>query len=144
PRLSVEVGYNRRWWGNFFVTDNLRTSAVDYDTYSIVIPQHENPPGGGGTASFVAITQAAASRGAQNYMTAETDYGDARTASWQGGDVTSTARSADGLTLQGGTSTGRGVRNYRSVTRALPELLLAAGNVNSRVASCAVTEKWSA
>ena len=50
---------------------------------------------------------------------------------------------ADGLTLQGGTSTGRGVRNNCSVTRALPELLLAAGNVNSRVDSCDVTEKWS-
>ena len=47
PRLSVEAGYNRRWWGNFFVTDNVLTTAADYDTYGIVIPQHENLPGGG-------------------------------------------------------------------------------------------------
>ena len=138
PRLSIEAGYNRRWWGNFFVTDNTRTDAADYDTYSITIPQHENLAGGGGTASFVAITPAAAARGAQNYMTSETDYGDARTAYWQGADFSATARLADGLTLQGGTSTGRAVRNNCAVTQALPELLGTA-----RVDSCDVREKWS-
>jgi hypothetical protein len=138
PRLSVEAGYNRRWWGNFFVTDNLLTTAADYETYGIVIPQHENLPGGGSTASFVAITQAAASRGAQTFMTRETDYGDPRTAYWHGADFTATARLATGLTVQGGTSTGRAVRDICNVTRALPELLGTA-----RVDSCDVSEKWS-
>jgi hypothetical protein len=133
--LSVEAGYNRRWWGNFFVTDNILTTAADYDTYAVAIPQHENLPGGG-SASFVAITPAAAARGAQNYMTSEKDYGDARTAYWQGVDFTATARLASGLTVQGGTSTGRAVRDICNVTRALPELLGTA-----RVDSCAVTEK---
>jgi Carboxypeptidase regulatory-like domain len=136
PRLSIEAGYNRRWWGNFFVTDNVLTTAADYDTYSILIPQHDNLPGAGTPASFVAITQAANARGAQNYMTSERDYGDARTAYWQGVDFTATARLANGLNVQGGTSTGRGVRNLCNVTRALPELLGTA-----RVDSCDVTEK---
>jgi hypothetical protein len=138
PRLSIEAGYNRRWWGNFFVTDNLRTTAADYDTYSLVIPQHENLPGGGGTASFVAITPAANARGAQTYMTSETDYGNARTAYWQGLDFNATARLTSGLTVQAGTSTGRSVRNNCEVTAALPELLGTA-----RVDSCDVTEKWA-
>ncbi len=138
PRLSVEAGYNRRWWGNFFVTDNVLTTAVDYDTYSVAIPQHDNLPGGGSPASFVAITPAANARGAQNYMTSETDYGDARTAYWHGVDFTATARLTSGITVQGGTSTGRAVRNNCAVTRALPELLGTA-----RVDSCDVTEKWS-
>ena len=138
PRLSIEAGYTRRWWGNFFVTDNVLTTAADYDTYGIAIPQHANLPGGGSTASFVAITPAAAARGAQNYMTTETDYGSARTSYWQGGDFTATARLSNGLTVQGGTSTGRAVRNNCDVTRALPELLGTA-----RVDSCDVTEKWS-
>jgi hypothetical protein len=138
PRVSVEFAYNRRWWGNFFVTDNVLTTAADYETYGIVIPQHENLPGGGETAQFVAITQAASSRGAQNYMTSEKDYGDARTAYWHGVDFTATARLAFGLNLQGGTSTGRGVRNNCDVTRALPELLGTA-----RVDSCDVTEEWT-
>jgi hypothetical protein len=138
PRLSVEGAYNRRSWGNFFVTDNTLTTARDYDTYSIAIPQHDNLPGAGSLAQFVAITPAAAARGAQNYMTAETDYGDARTAYWQGYDFTATARMRNGLTVQGGTSTGRAVRNNCAVTSALPELLGTA-----RVDSCDVREKWS-
>ncbi|HET9270957.1 MAG TPA: TonB-dependent receptor, partial [Vicinamibacterales bacterium] len=138
PRLSVEAAYNRRWWGNFFVTDNVLTTAADYEAYSIPIPQHENLPGAGQMAQFVAITQAANSRGAQNFQTSERDYGAARTSYWHGVDFTATARLAMGLNLQGGTSTGRGVRDNCEITRALPELLGTA-----RVDSCAVTEKWS-
>jgi hypothetical protein len=138
PRLSVEAGYNRRWWGNFFVTDNVLTTAADYETYAIAIPQHENLPGGGGTASFVAITPAAAARGAQNLMTSEKDYAGARTAYWHGMDFNATARLASGITVQGGTSTGRAVRDTCELYRALPELLGTA-----RVDSCDVTEKWA-
>jgi hypothetical protein len=138
PRLSVEAAYNRRWWGNFFVTDNKLVEATDYQTYSIPIPQHDNLPGGGGSAQFVAITQDASSRGAQNYMTSEKDYGDPRTAYWHGMDFTGTARLGFGLTVQGGTSTGRSVRDTCNVTRALPELL-----GTGRVDSCDVTEKWT-
>jgi hypothetical protein len=138
PRVSVEAAYNRRWWGNFFVTDNTLTTAADYEVYSLPIPQNPNLPDGGQTAQFVAITQAANSRGAQNYMTSERDYGDARTAYWHGVDFTGTARLSFGLTLQAGTSTGRAVRDNCDVTAALPELLGTA-----RVDSCDVTEKWS-
>ena len=138
PRVSVDVAYNRRWWGNFFVTDNLLTTAADYEQYSIELPQHPNLPGGGSTATFVAITPAAAARGAQNYMTSEEDYGAARTSYWHGADVTATARLAFGVTVQGGTSTGRAVRDTCAVTHALPELL-----GSSRVDSCDVTEAWA-
>jgi hypothetical protein len=138
PRVSVELGYNRRWWGNFFVTDNVLTTAADYDVYSIVIPQHEHLPDGGESAQFVAITPAANARGAQNYMTTEKDYGDARTAYWHGVDFNTTARLANGLTLQAGTSTGRAVRDFCNATRALPELLGTA-----RVDSCDITENWA-
>ena len=42
---------------------------------------------------------------------------------WHGVDFTATARLAFGLNLQGGTSTGRAVRDNCDVTSALPELL---------------------
>jgi hypothetical protein len=138
PRVSVDIGYNRRWWGNFFVTDNTLTTAADYDVYSLTVPQHEHMINPGSTVSYVAVTQAAFNRGAQNYMTAETDYGDARTAYWHGVDFNATARLTNGLLVQGGTSTGRGVRNFCDVTNAVPELLGA-----DRVDACDVTEKWT-
>ena len=53
-------------------------------------------------------------------------------------DFNTTARLANGLTLQGGTSTGRAVRDFCNATRALPELLGTA-----RVDSCDITEKWA-
>jgi hypothetical protein len=137
PRVSVELGYNRRWWGNFFVTDNTLTTAADYDRYTIAVPQHDNLPGGGGTATFVAITPAASARGAQNFMTSASDFGD-QTAYWHGVDFTATARLASGVMLQGGTSTGRGVRDNCDVVDDLPELL-----GSSRVDSCSVTENWA-
>jgi hypothetical protein len=76
-------------------------------------------------------------------MTSEKDYGDARTAYWHGVDFTATARLAFGLNLQGGTSTGRGVRDTCSLTRALPELLGTGVVGTSRVDSCDVTENWA-
>jgi hypothetical protein len=38
PRVSVEVGYTRRWLKNFTVRDNLSVSAADFDQFSIVAP----------------------------------------------------------------------------------------------------------
>ena len=137
PRVSVEVGYHRRWWGNFFVTDNTLVGPEDYETWEVPIPQHPSLPGGGGTAQFVAITPAANARGSRTFQTSASNYGD-QTAYWHGVDFTGTARLAMGVTLQGGTSTGRGVRDNCDVTAALPETL-----GSSRVDSCSVTESWA-
>ena len=44
-----------------------------------------------------------------NYLTLASDYGD-MTFYWQGVDMTVNARTSNGLTLQGGFTTGGGVR----------------------------------
>ncbi len=141
PRISIEVGYNRRWFGNFFVTDNILTTAADYNQWSYTLPQNPELPGGGSTAGYYAITQAAANRGAQNFQTFETDYAPARTQYWHGATVNLTGRLHNGLMFQGGTTTGRGVRDTCELMAALPELYVVAA-INQAIASCHVTEPW--
>ena len=116
------VGYNRRRWGNFFVTYNQLAGPSDYDVWTVPVPINANLPNAGGTESFVAITPAASARGSQSLMTKEeTVAGETRTAYWHGVDFNATAR-AGRVTLQMGTSTGRGVRNTCALWQAQPQL----------------------
>ena len=112
PRVSLEVGYNRRWWNNFTVTDNVAVGPSDYEKWVIDAPKDSRLPGGGGYPIAVyTMTAAAAARPADNYVTFETDYGPARINYWQGVDVTVNARIRGSLTLQGGTTTGRAIND---------------------------------
>src|SRR5204862_183024 len=52
PRVSVEVGYFRRWLTHFSgsnntVNDNLLTTPANYDSFSITAPSDPRLPGGG-------------------------------------------------------------------------------------------------
>jgi hypothetical protein len=116
PRVSLEVGYNRRYFhfreagGQGTVTDNLQANPGDYTSWTINAPIDPRLPGGGGypITSWV-LTAAAAARAAQNNITLATDFGSERTDYWHGLDVTLNARLRNQLILQAGTSTGRGV-----------------------------------
>ncbi len=112
PRVGVEVGYNRRWFQNFLVTDNTLVGPSDYEPWTITAPRDPDLPGGGGyPVTQYAITPAAFARGSQSVLTRETNFGPARTWYWHGVDVTANARLGRGIILQGGTSTGRGIND---------------------------------
>jgi hypothetical protein len=112
PRVSLDVAYNRRWWGNFIVTDNVSVGPSDYEKWVYTAPKDSRLPGGGGYPIPVyTLTAAAAARPADNYVTFETDFGSARTRYWHGVDVTLNARLRNNLFLQGGTATGRQVQD---------------------------------
>lgn len=103
----------------------------------LTVPQNPQLPNAGETVSYYNITPAAAARGAQSYQTFETDFASPRTQYWHGVDANINARLRNGLTLQGGTSTGRGVRNTCELWAALPELV-----GNQSIDACAVTEPF--
>jgi hypothetical protein len=141
PRLSVELSYNRRHWGNFFVDDNLNLAPSDFDVATIAAPSNTLLPDGGGyPVSFYVPRVSAAVR---NYYTFASDYGE-RKAMYHSYQVTARARTEWGLTLQGGTTTGRGVRDTCELQEELPELNITGANVTNypRVDSCHVTEDW--
>jgi len=141
PRVSLDVNYNRRWFGNFFVTDNLLTKASDYNQWTVTVPQNPNLPGGGSTNTYFDVNPSVGT-GARNYQTFETDYAPARTQYWHGVTTSVNARLREGITLQAGTSTGRGVQDTCALVTALPEILVVAG-VNQELASCHVAEPWA-
>ena len=140
PRTSVEVGYFRRWFGNFVVTDNQAVGPNDFDKFTITAPQHSVLPGGGG---YPVTYYDPKSLAVNNYLTFETDYGPARTQYWHGFDVNINTRLTNGFMFQGGTSTGRGVWDFCAVASQVPELFntLVIGS-RQPTGYCAVTEPW--
>jgi hypothetical protein len=134
PRVGMELGYNRRWFQNFLVTDNQLIGPADYEPWTLIAPRNPSLPNGGGyPVTVYDPTPAAFARGAQNFQTFETNFGPGRTWYWHGVDFTANARLGGGVTLQGGTSTGRGVQN-RCAT------VVKIDSPDPR--GCAVTEPW--
>src|SRR5262249_54923370 len=48
PRVSVDVGYSRTWFGNATVVDNQAATASDYNQFKYTVPTDSTLPGGGG------------------------------------------------------------------------------------------------
>ena len=55
-RVSINVGYFRRWFGNFIVTDNLAVGPQDFDQFSVTAPVDPRLPNGGGQTHHRAVS----------------------------------------------------------------------------------------
>jgi hypothetical protein len=142
--VSAEAGYHRRWFNGFTVTDNRATVASDYDLFTFTAPSHASLPNGGGYSVSTFNPDPTIASTADNYVTFSDDYGKT-TQYWHGVDVNVNARMGNGLVVQGGTSTGRGVRDNCEVVAALPELLLVGAGPAAawqQRESCRVVEPW--
>jgi len=120
PRVSVNVGYFRRWFGNFLATDNLATQASDYNAYSIVVPNDPRLPSAGSTLTGLYDVTPALSGITNNYVRLADNFGD-QTNHWNGVEVNFTARVRQGLMFQGGSSTGRTITDNCEIRAVLPE-----------------------
>jgi hypothetical protein len=107
PRLGVDVGYFRRWFGNFQTTQTRGITSADYDRYSVTAPADSRLPGGGGYVieDLYNLNPSKVGLGT-NYTTLARNFGDQKE-HWNGVDFSANARLENGLVLQGGVSTGR-------------------------------------
>jgi hypothetical protein len=134
-RMSIEVGYYRRWFDGFSLNDNLSTQASDYTEYSITAPMDPRLPGGGGYTISELYDVVPARFGQINDLTTlASKYGE-WSQYFNGLDITLNVRAQNGLTFQGGTSTGQNVADNCAVRAKLPELsaTIGAGLVGSTV-----------
>jgi hypothetical protein len=153
PQVALEVNYNRRMWSNFFLTHNRALTAADFDEVTLTAPTNPALPNGGGyPVTFLTRNTRSAIGATDSYYTTTDDYGD-ETHYWHGFDLSISARTRWGLTLQGGTGTGRGINDTcesmigrfgRAMaptlgTAAVP--VIAVGIVDG-VNACDVAEPW--
>jgi hypothetical protein len=123
PRMSVEVGYFRRWLTNFTTTDNESLIAVDFDSFSFTAPSDPRLPGGGGYAisGLYNVTSAGFAKAPSNNITSANIFG-GQSQVYDGVLINFSARAAQGLTLQGGINTGKTVQDVCDVRSQIPEL----------------------
>ncbi len=136
PRVSVDLSYFRRWYGNFFVTDNLLVGPSDYTAFNLTAPNSDPrlPTAGSQIDGFINLNPNKVGQ-VSDFVTTADSYGK-QTERWNGVDVTLDARPRQGVRLAGGISTGRTLTDSCEVTAEVPEALFGMayfGNANAGV-----------
>jgi hypothetical protein len=107
PGVSASATYFRRWYGNFWATDNRLVGPGDFDPYCVTAPVDSRLPGGGGNQICGLYDIRSTSFGrVNNIVTFADSFGD-RTEVYDGVDFTLNARLPRGVLVQGGVNTGR-------------------------------------
>jgi hypothetical protein len=125
PRVSIDVAWFRRIWGNFQVTDNENIGPDDFDYFSLRVPTDPRLPDGGGYVlqGLRNLKPASFGRGARNVTTladkivegGQIEHGDYV-------DVVVNARPRADMLVQMGVSTGKTTEDNCAITERLPEL----------------------
>jgi hypothetical protein len=118
PRVSVEVGYLKRWLQNFTATDNLAVAPADFTPFSITAPSDPRLPNGGNYSVDGLYNVVPTKFGQTSNSIGLTTL---QTQSFNGVLASVTARVRNGLTLQGGINSGSQVTDYCGLRAELPE-----------------------
>jgi hypothetical protein len=116
PRVSLDVQYARRWYGNIRLMDDRSVTPADYSDVSLTVPSDL----GGGTLTGVNLR--AGVPDASYFITLSNNYGK-QTEHFDGVNISLNARLQNGLLLQGGVGSGRQVLNDCEIVDDLPEML---------------------
>ena len=120
--VAVDVGYFRRVWANFRVTDNLATTAADYTQFSMVVPSTDSRISTAGQTLTGLYDVVPAKFGqTDNYNTLSDKFGK-QIEHWNGFDVSANARLQNGLMLQAGVSSGKTIEDNCEIVAKLPEM----------------------
>ena len=122
PRVSVEVNYIRRTWGNLKTTINRALTPADFDTFVYNVPQDSRLPGGGGYPLTFRDVKPGKFGILDNFQTFTNNIGGSSN-DYNGVDFNVTARLRD-VTIQGGTSTGNVVEDECGVVAQHPEMYI--------------------
>jgi hypothetical protein len=123
PRVSVEVGYNRRWLTNFTWDDNVLQATGDFGKFTVVAPVDSRLPSAasGATSGLLFNANPNVSALTNNVTKLASDAGGDYTQVYNGFLANVSARPRNGLVFQGGFSTGTQRTNYCGVRAAAPE-----------------------
>ena len=122
PRVALDVGYFRRAWAHFQVTDNTLVGPEDFTSFSLVAPADPRLPNGGGYTLTGFYDVVPVKAGQVRILNALSDKYGSQFENWNGVDVTVDARLRNGLTFQGGLSTGKTMEDNCEIVAQLPEM----------------------
>ena len=122
PRMSLEVQYARRWYGNFRGIDDLSVTPEDYQRFTFIVPQDTRLPNAGATLTGFDLTPTAAAKPTSYFVTSADKYGSA-TDHFDGVNISVRTRLENGFVVQGGMSTARNVTDDCDIVDDLPETL---------------------
>jgi len=140
PGMGLDVGYFRRAWAHFRVTDNLLLAPEDFTRFNIVAPVDSRLPDGGGytMSGFYDVNPAKFGQ-VRNLNALSDKYGN-QFENWNGVDVTVNSRLKNGITLQAGMSTGKNMEDNCEIVAKLPEMNNFAAAVGTLPASWRAAE----
>jgi Carboxypeptidase regulatory-like domain len=122
PRVSMTAGFYRNTWGNLSVIHNTATGLSDYTAFSIRAPLDPRLPGGGGQIISGLYDLNPNKVGQVSSLNELASNIGQETMNWQGVDASVNAHLRNGLTVQGGTSTGRRLTDACAVRALVPEV----------------------